>query len=48
MLKIAYTMAHGRGELDMLLTELAEHLHAQGVRTRGIVQKNTGCETEGR
>lgn len=48
MMKIAYTMAHGRGELDLLLSELAEQLKLRGVRTRGIVQTNTGCETNHR
>ena len=44
MLKIAYTMAHGRGELDLLLAELADRLQARGLQTRGIVQINTDCE----
>lgn len=48
MLKIAYTMAHGRGELDLLLAELADRLEKRGVRTRGIVQINSGCETDQR
>lgn len=48
MMKIAYTMAHGRGELDLLLSQLAETLRTRGVRTRGIVQTNTGCETDHR
>ncbi|PSL17875.1 DUF2478 domain-containing protein [Shimia abyssi] len=46
MLKIAYTMAHGRGELDLLLAELAQRLQARGLKTRGIVQINSGCETD--
>lgn len=45
MMKIAYTMAHRRGELDLLLSDLADKLQARGLRTRGIVQTNTGCET---
>ncbi|MEP2531139.1 DUF2478 domain-containing protein [Shimia sp.] len=48
MLKIAYTMAHGRGELDLLLAELALRLQDRGLQTRGIVQTNTGCETDQR
>ncbi|WP_422054891.1 DUF2478 domain-containing protein [Shimia sp.] len=43
MMKIAYTMAHGRGELDLLLSDLAERLDARGLKTRGIVQTNTEC-----
>ncbi len=46
MLKIAYTKAHGRGELDLLLTELAYRFKELGLETRGIVQINSGCETE--
>ena len=46
MLKIAYTMAHGRGELDLLLADLAQRLEARGLKTRGIVQINSGCETD--
>ncbi|SFK95432.1 Protein of unknown function [Shimia haliotis] len=42
-MKIAYTMAHGRGELDLLLAELAKRLEAKGVVTRGIVQTNSEC-----
>lgn len=44
-MKIAYTMAHGRGELDLLLSDLAERLEKRGLRTRGIVQTNTECGT---
>ncbi|MCP4820449.1 MAG: DUF2478 domain-containing protein [Shimia sp.] len=42
-MKIAYTMAHGRGELDLLLAELAKRLQARGIATRGIVQTNSEC-----
>ena len=48
MVKIAYTMAHGRGELDLLLSDLAKRLEARGLNTRGIVQTNTDCETDQR
>ncbi len=48
MMKIAYTMAHGRGELDLLLSDLADKLQTRGMETRGIVQTNTGCETDHR
>lgn len=47
-MKIAYTMAHGRGKLDLLLSELAYRLHERGLTARGIVQTNTGCETDQR
>ncbi len=43
MMKIAYTMAHGRGELDLLLAELAKRLETRGLSTRGIVQTNSEC-----
>nr|WP_132861556.1 DUF2478 domain-containing protein [Shimia isoporae] len=42
-MKIAYTMAHGRGELDLLLAELAKRLEARSIATRGIVQTNSEC-----
>lgn len=45
MMKIAYTMAHGRGELDLLLSDLADRLETRGLKTRGIVQTNTECGT---
>lgn len=48
MLKIAYTMAHRRGALDLLLSDLATQLQARGLRTRGIIQSNTGCDTDRR
>ncbi|KPA23560.1 hypothetical protein shim_01680 [Shimia sp. SK013] len=48
MMKIAYTMARGRGELDLLLAELAKRLQARGVATRGIVQTNSECESDHR
>ncbi len=47
-MKIAYTMAHGRGELDLLLAEFALRLKDRDVTTRGIVQTNSGCETDHR
>ncbi|CUH53971.1 DUF2478 domain-containing protein [Shimia marina] len=48
MMKIAYTMAHRRGELDLLLSELAARLEQRDIKTRGIVQTNTGCDTDKR
>lgn len=47
-MKIAYTMTEGKGELDRLLADFADQLHAQGVRTCGIVQINTDCENANR
>ena len=40
-MKIAYTMAQGRGDTDLLLHALARSLGAQGYRTCGLVQTNT-------
>lgn len=41
MMKIAYTMASGRGDTDLLLAEVAKDLQAQGIKTCGTVQINT-------
>lgn len=43
-MKIAYTIAPGRGDTDLLLARLAERLLADGVRAIGAVQINEGCE----
>ncbi len=40
-MNIAYTMAPGRGDTDLLLFRLAEILAARGVRCCGTVQINT-------
>lgn len=40
-MKIAYTIAPGRGDTDLLLERLADALVARGVRTCGTVQINT-------
>ena len=40
-MKIAYTMASGRGDMDLLLQRFADRLDAGGVRTCGAVQINT-------
>lgn len=45
MTKIAYTMTEGKGALDRLLADFAETLAARGVRTCGIVQINTDCDS---
>jgi nucleoside-triphosphatase THEP1 len=42
-MNIAYTMAPGRGDTDLLLFGLAETLAAQGVKCCGTVQINTEC-----
>lgn len=40
-MKLAYTMAPGRGDIDLILARLAEELTAKGVRCCGTVQINT-------
>ncbi len=42
-MKIAYTMAPGKGDIDQLLYSVAQRLAAQGVRCCGTVQINTDC-----
>lgn len=44
-MKIAYTMAPGRGDTDQLLFTLAQDLASLGYRTCGTVQINTECGT---
>ena len=41
-MQIAYTMAPGKGDTDLLLYRLAETLKARGLTTCGTVQINTG------
>ena len=43
-MRIAYTIAPGRGDTDLLLAELAGSLARQGFRTAGTVQINTACD----
>ena len=43
-MKIAYTMAPGQGDMDLLLYDVAERLAARGARICGCVQSNTGRE----
>ena len=43
-MNIAYTIAKGPGDTDLLLAGLAEQLHGQGKRLCGTVQINTECE----
>ena len=40
-MKIAYTMAPGRGDTDLVLQATARHLIAEGYRPAGTVQINT-------
>lgn len=40
-MKIAYTMAPGRGDTDLLLLNLAQALAARGIKSGGTVQVNT-------
>ena len=40
-MNIAYTMAPGRGDTDLLLFRLAQRLSAQGLATCGTIQINT-------
>lgn len=46
-MRIAYTVAPGRGDTDLLLAGIAEELAGQGVRTVGTVQINTACGDDG-
>ena len=45
-MNIAYTMAKGRGDTDLLLYRVAERLESLGYRTAGTVQINTEREDE--
>jgi hypothetical protein len=45
--KIAYTMAPGRGDTDLILQGLARDLSARGVRCCGTVQINTEAQGAG-
>ena len=46
-MNIAYTMANGRGDTDLLLNRIAHRLKQLGYRTSGTVQINTDREDEG-
>lgn len=46
-MNIAYTMAKGRGDTDLLLNRIARRLEQLGYRTAGTVQINTDREDEG-
>lgn len=44
-MNIAYTMAPGRGDTDLLLFSAAQELATRGYRTCGTVQINTECDS---
>ena len=46
-MNIAYTTEPGRGDVDLLLFQVAESLIAEGFRPAGIVQINTECDDPG-
>jgi len=46
-MKIAYTMAPGRGDTDLLLHGFATRALARGLRPAGTVQVNTECAGNG-
>ena len=45
-MRIAYTIAPGRGDTDLLLAAMAVELQGQGFRTCGTVQINTACDDD--
>lgn len=47
IMRIAFTMAPGRGDTDLLLERLANTLLSRGARLAGVVQTNTECATGG-
>lgn len=46
-MQIAFTIAPGRGDTDLLLAGLADRLAGVGVRTCGTVQINSECDRDG-
>ena len=44
-MRIAYTIAPGRGDTDLLLQDVASRLAKKGVKTTGTVQINTENST---
>ena len=46
-MNIAYTIADGRGETDLLLYNVAQQLKVRGFKTAGTVQINTGRAKSG-
>lgn len=47
MLSIGYVMAETKGDVDQLLSGVADDLRADGVRASGVVQINTECVSGG-
>ena len=45
-MSLAYTMMPGKGDMDLLLQQLAEALKARGVTCAGVVQSNVDCGPE--
>ena len=43
---LAYTMMPGKGDMDLLLAQLAQRLSARGVTCAGVVQRNVDCGPE--
>lgn len=43
---LAYTMMPGKGDMDLLLSQLSQRLRAQGVTCAGVVQTNVDCGPE--
>ena len=46
-MRMGYTMAPGRGDVDLLLAGVADILMAEGIKVCGTVQINTACDGEG-
>lgn len=46
-MQIAFTIAPGRGDTDLLLAGLADRLADAGVKTCGTVQINSECDRDG-
>lgn len=46
-MQIGYTMVSGRGDMDLLLAQVAERLHQERIQTSGVVQFNTDCARGG-
>ncbi len=46
-MRMGYTMAPGKGDMDLLLAGVAERLLADGIRVCGTVQFNTACDGDG-
>lgn len=46
-MSIAFTIAPGRGDIDLVLADLADRLQSGGIRACGTVQKNTESADKG-